>query len=209
MVNRKKVGTIILTGLFLLGGAVMPGTILASPPPGQNNARVSEAYFEQALDLGVNKEEAAKYLNPEINPRELLHAAAIANVSGKPFAEVLAMRNLANTWQDVEATLGITKEQLRTFHQKMMAEQMEEDFAIPKQMAFDLLVQKYDLHDILAANTLAKAANKTVVDVLAMKKINNFWKDVAQELGVDKDVLNLTINPGRAYAGPSDSPGIR
>jgi len=86
---------------------------------------------------------------------------------------------------------------------------MEVDFSIPKQMAFDLLVQKYDLHDILAANTLAKAANKTVVDVLAMKKINNFWKDVAQELGVDKDVLNLTINPGRAYAGPSDSPGIR
>jgi len=205
MVNRKKVGVIILTGLLLLGGTLMPNISLASPA-GENEAGGLEAYLTEALTLGIAKKEATKYLNPGIDPRELLHAGAIAKVSGKSFVEVLQMRNLANTWPDVETALGITKEQMHAFHINMMADQIEEDFAIPKQMTRDLLTQKYNPEDILMANAVATAANQPLTDVLAMKKINNKWKDVAQALGVDEKVLKLQIKPGRAYAG---GPGRR
>ncbi|WP_094607221.1 hypothetical protein SPSIL_057700 [Sporomusa silvacetica DSM 10669] len=205
MVNHKKIGVLILSCMFLLGEALVPCVSLASPTgssPGENVAGATEQLLAELLTLGIDKEAATKYLNPGIDPRELGLAATMAKVSGKSFVNVLQMKNLANTWTDVEQALGITKEQLHAFHLNMMADQMEEDFAIPRQTALDLLTQKYNPQDILAANVLATAAHKTIDDVLVMKKINNKWKDVAQTLGVDVKVLNLPMKLGRAYVGP-------
>ncbi|WP_094607220.1 hypothetical protein SPSIL_057710 [Sporomusa silvacetica DSM 10669] len=187
----------------------MPNISLASPPElpaGGNVAGATEQYLAEILTLGIDKKEATKYLKPGIDQHELLIAGMMAKVSGKSFVDVLQMKNLANTWPDIERALGITKEQMRAFHQNIMADQMEEDFAIPKQTAIDLLTQKYNPQDILAANALATSAHKTIDDVLAMRKINNKWKDVAQTLGVDVKVLNLPMKPGRAYSGLLSAP---
>ena len=48
----------------------------------------------------------------------------------------------------------------------------------------------YNPHDIVIAGKIAKDSNKNVKNVLAKKKINNKWSDVAKEFAVDiKDII--------------------
>ncbi|MBP2652409.1 MAG: hypothetical protein H6Q74_3234 [Firmicutes bacterium] len=203
MIQQKKVKIIIFTGMLILGGALIPSvTLAATPPPppgGEQVAESTDQYLAEAATLGIQKEEALKYLAPGSNQRDLLHAAVLAKVSGKPFLTVLQMKNLATPWQDVEAALNITYEELHAFHQNEEAVQFEKEFAIPKETTLELFAQHYHGPDIITAYKLAQAAGKPVVDILAMKKINNDWQDIAKTLGVDESIAMPPMNrPGQA-----------
>ena len=45
--------------------------------------------------------------------------------------------------------------------------------------------------------------------MLALKRINNRWDDVAQELGLDSDILREAFRPGWMMGGPGmGGPGM-
>ncbi len=49
---------------------------------------------------------------------------------------------------------------------------------------------------------------KSARDILAMKRINNGWDDVAKELGLDASVLREAFRPGWMMGGPGMGPGM-
>ena len=71
-----------------------------------------------------------------------------------------------------------------------------------------LLREGYHPRDVRAAGILGKAANKSARDILAMKKINNGWDDVAKELGLDAKVLREAFRPNWMMGGPGMGPGM-
>jgi hypothetical protein len=188
MIIQKRVLITILVGVFVLAGAMTPYVIQAAP------AKDSGMAIQQIADTyGIDKDVMEKYLHQGIKPNELKRAAMLAKASGKTLPDVLAMKTLANTWQDVGVSLNVTKEQLRTLYQNMTAVRIEKNLAIPQKSTFDLLQQGYRAHDIIMANMLAQNTQKSVPDVMAMKKINNNWHDVAQTLGVNDETFKQDL----------------
>ena len=91
----------------------------------------------------------------------------------------------------------------------LMAGRLADDKTnLTKDEARELLREGYHPRDVRAAGILGKAANKSARDVLALKKINNGWDDVAKELGLDAGVLREAFRPGWMMGGPGMSPGM-
>ena len=62
-------------------------------------------------------------------------------------------------------------------------------------------------HFRLAVTKLAKLSNKDIQTVLDMKKINNRWGDVAEQLGVDRSALRPNMGKGQFRGhGPQGGP---
>jgi len=112
-------------------------------------------------------------------------AAVLAEASGKSLRDVMALKNPDISWKDVALSLGVTKEQIKAVHQDIAAIKLENKFSIPNQTGLDLLRQGYHPRHIAIANILSKKTGKSINDILGMKKINNAWYDVANDLGVD------------------------
>jgi hypothetical protein len=186
-----------LTGVLMVAGTVVLQPLLAqaSPkgdcPPAPGREKMVERL---TADLGLSQEEAKRFLQPGVSPRELGRAAMLAKASGKPLTEVLTMKTLSNSWQEVEQALGVTPEQLRALHQDMLAARLAADVPILKSTALALLQQRYAPPDIAMAGTLAQAAGKPVGEVLAMRKINNQWPDVAKDLGLSKEAFEAATD---------------
>ena len=60
-----------------------------------------------AENIEVDKEIVTKLLEDNYHPRDIRIAGTLAKYSGKNIYEVLGMRNINNTWFDVEHTLGV------------------------------------------------------------------------------------------------------
>ena len=100
------------------------------------------------------------------------------------------MKTEDTNWQDIGKSLGVTREQVREQMDAMTAAHIAQRGNIDQAAVLALLKDGYQAHDIMAASVLAKQSGKDVQSVLAMKKINNRWSDVAEQLGVDKSVLH-------------------
>ena len=142
-----------------------------------------------AATFGVDKNEILSALNDNADFRSIGHAAMLAKVSGKSFKDVLAMKTRDNQWRDVEKSLGVTQDQLRSEMDNLFAARMAESGNVDAETAKALLKKGYLSWDIEAAAVCAKESGKSIQDVLDMKKINNRWSDVAKSLGVDEKKL--------------------
>ena len=91
---------------------------------------------------------------------------------------------MKSDWRDVESKLGITYEQIRDAEMQMFVADLAEDTGASEKTIKSLLDEGYDPHDIEIAGYLAKESKKDIKKVLGMRKINNHWSDVADELGV-------------------------
>ena len=117
---------------------------------------------------------------------DIHYAAIFAKVSGKSFQQVFAMKS---DWFDVMQKLGITHEQYEEAVLDLMATDIAERGNVDKETVKKLLNNHYMPRDIMIASRLAKASKKDIQSILNMKKINQRWGDVANELGVDKNLV--------------------
>lgn len=192
--SKKAIATAAALSVIALGVAV-PGFVQAADQkdcPGfhQRHQMSPEQMAEKmSARLGISKADLEKYRANGLNPRDIGHAAFLAKVSSKTIDEVVSLKTKDNSWKDVTSNLGITKEQIKSARQNMMADRITEKTAADKNVALDLLGQGYHGKDIMMAAVLAKPTNKPIDEILSMKKINNTWHEVASELGVSQETM--------------------
>ena len=200
----RRIAIGLLSGAVLLAGSVAAYTVQAASttsdtqvtanngqkPPKPPKMDADKAAQHLADTFGVSKDEVLSYVKSNKNDfRDALHGAMLSKLSGKSFADVMALKTSSNQWSDVETTLGVSREQVKNLKDQMMASRMAKDGNISEEAAQKLLQQGYHPRDIQSAALLAKASGKDIQSVLDMKTIRNSWKDVASELKVDAKVL--------------------
>ena len=171
-----------------------------------------EAAARAAEMFGVDEAEVAAYLaeNPRAF-RDIFPCSMLAKTSGHSFAEVMAIYEEQGDWRAVGESLGVTREMIHETMGELMAARIADDKTnLTPDEARVLLREGYHPRDVRAAGILGKAANKNAREILAMKKINNGWDDVAKELGLDAKVLREAFRPGWMMGGPGmGRPGMR
>ena len=201
----KKVLARMLIGLFLLSGIAISSVTYANPknnhPPMQGP---SPDFFAQTFsnDFNLDYDEVSTYFHQGVNPHDMMVAASIAKVSNRSLTKVLSLKTLANTWNDVGQSLGVTKEQIREFGNDMMATKLSKDVSASKDEVLDLIKSGYMPHDIVMAEILSKETQKGATNILSMKKINNRWSEVAQSLGVDNESFNQDLQKYHIMRSP-------
>lgn len=198
---KKKLLAGLLGGALIFTGA----QTLAAPdePPDPDQAWQEEAaaniggwakYF--STKYGVDSAQVEKALNDGYHIEDVRSAAILAKLSGKNFSDVLAMKV---DWPQVADKLGVSREQIKQFYMQ------ERDEAFAKRAGIDVNTFKaltkdgYDPRDIDIAGKIAKASGKDIKSVLAKRKINNTWEDVAKSFGVD--MKTIMPPPGRHHRG--------
>ncbi|MEN6413370.1 MAG: hypothetical protein ABFC84_11545 [Veillonellales bacterium] len=204
----KKTLAGILAGTFILAGASAPFLVNAA----ENNDRDSRPAYRQCQhqkptpeqmaqrlseDLSVSQDSILQYQAKGMNFRDISRAAFLANASGKSMDEVISYKTTDNTWRDVAEKLGITKEQIKAARQNIAAARLNTKLGMDKEAVLDLLQQGYHPRDIAMANELAQNTGSSINDVLNEKKINNTWRDVADNLGVDSDTFKQDLQDVR------------
>jgi hypothetical protein len=202
MLSKKALASLI-AGTFIMAGAVSPFTVQAAdieaPPAMQDKGgpgcqrqghNPQEMAQHLADDFGIDQATVLQYSEKGMNFRDIGQAAMLANASGQSLDTVISHKTYLNSWKDVADKLGVTKEQMKTAHQNIIANSLNKKSGVNKQTAINLLQQGYHPRDIGMASELAKNTGKTLGDILAMKKINNTWLDVATILGVNQDTFN-------------------
>ncbi len=200
LTRKSMIG--LATGVLMLAGTASFSTVQAAAenggswqPPAMQQCHFNPDEIAQRIadTYGVNKEAVLKYHNEGVNFKEVFQGAFLAKASGKSLKEVMEVKTYDNTWQDVAQALGVTKEQMKATHNEIAAAQLESELHISKQLSLDLMQQGYRARDIAVANALANNTGKPIIDVLAMKEINNTWHDVASALGVDDNTFQQDI----------------
>lgn len=188
----------LTAGVVILTGSVSPLAVQAvvendgacqTPAMHQRHFDPEKIAQRIAEKYDVNKDDVLKYCNDGIRFKDISKAAFLAKASNKSLKEVMEVKTYDNTWKDVAQSLGVTREQMKATRNDIAATRLETKLQISKQTSLALLQQGYRAHDIAVANALSNNTNKPINDVLAMKKINNTWHDVASDLGVDDNTL--------------------
>ncbi len=221
---KKKIVAAMAAGGVLLGASFLGGVGAAQGYDGHHGAPMEhhrmerapwrmndeEAAARAAEMFGVDEAEVKAYLaeNPRAF-REVFPCSMLAKTSGHSFAEVMAIYEEQGDWRAVGDSLGVTREMIHETMGEMMAARLADDKTnLTPEEARTLLREGYHPRDVRAAGILGKAANKNARDILAMKRINNGWDDVAKELGLDAKVLREAFRPGWMMGGPGMGPGM-
>lgn len=203
--NKKSIIG-LLAGVVVLAAAVSPFIVQAAADNNQSDRpAMHQRHFDPdkiaqriADTYGVDKQEILNYNKEGIKFKDLSRASLLAKASGKTLKEVMTAKTYDNTWKDVANSLGLTQEQIKATRHDIAAARLEKQVNIPKQTAFDLMQQGYRTHDIVVANALSKNTGKSITDILALKKINNTWHDVANNLGVDDSTFKQDMKDIKA-----------
>ena len=175
--------------------------------PGHMKMEPEKAAKQMAQQFGLEESEILAALKDNRDFRDVGQAAMLAKVSGKSFSDVLAMKQDGKDWQEVTKTLGVTKEQIHDTMNSMMTDGIATEGKTDRATVEKLMGEGYNPWDIMSAGKLANASGKDIQSVLGMKKINNQWKDVAKDLGVDENLLKPDWSKGPGFGGPMGGPG--
>lgn len=176
-------------------------------PDGQPKMTTDEVAQHIAASFGVDEKQVKSALDEQKDFRDIGRAAMLAKISGKSFEEVLALKTDDKDWRTIGRSLGVTREKVESVRCEMTAKDLSQDGDIDEATAMSLLKDGYEPWDISCASVLAKAANKDIQSVLDLKKINNRWGDVADQLGVDRRELKKFHGPGPHGMGEHHGPG--
>ena len=145
----------------------------------QRAKEISERY-------GVSQAEVDAALKNRVPFDDIRIAAKLAKLSGRSFSEVLAMKV---DWRQVAEKLGLTHQQIEEYTKNERLEDLANRSKLDKKTVESLLNDNYSPHDITIAGFIANESGKNVKNVIAKKKINNSWEDVAKEFKVDLSKL--------------------
>jgi len=203
----KKLVIGLVSGAVIMTGTIIPFAAQAAESNGvggpgygmhQRNCDSDKLARNLADTFGVTKEAVLKYQQQGVRMKDLKRASFLAKASGKSLEEVMAAKTFTNTWKDVAQVLGVTKENMKTTRQDITSGQLEKTLNISKKTSLELMQQGYHSRDIAVANELANNTGKSLSDILSMRRINNTWKDVAQNLGVGNDTYKQDLQAVRA-----------
>ena len=182
---KKKVLIGLLSGAIFINGSfsAYAANNEENVPPKVN---LNEMAKEISSQYDVNEKEVLAALNEQRSLDDIYYAAIFAKVSGKSFRQVFAMKS---DWFDVMQALGISKEKYEATVLELMAKDISERSDVSEAEVKKLLNNHYHPRDIRIAGRLAKAAGKNVQSVLDMKKLNQRWIDIADELKVDRNLV--------------------
>ncbi|HWR31328.1 MAG TPA: hypothetical protein VN631_15995 [Negativicutes bacterium] len=201
-ISGKNAVVGLVLGAFVLASAMTPLAVLAAERGDCVNAgyAMQRPHFDPAKisqklaeTFGINQDDVVNYQQQGVSYRDLARASFMAKASGQPLKAVMAAKTYDNTWQDVAQTLGVTAERMQATRHDIAATKLEKNLGLAKQTSLDLMQQGYRSRDIAVANELAKNTSKPIGDILAMRKINNTWSDVAQTLGVNETTLKQDL----------------
>ncbi|WP_177504311.1 hypothetical protein [Anaerosinus sp.] len=199
----KKFIALALAGAFALGGFALtnlPESIAnAAAKSAQNfdcptmhprfggDQQITNKEMAKNMEecFGISQQSILDYHNQGWQMHDLHRAASIAKLSGKQIGDILNVKTTTNTWRDVADSFGVTKEQMNEFRQQLMSERIAKSTGMNKSILNQLVKEGYRPHDIVMANALAEKSGKDIKSVLSMKQINNHWKDIASQLGID------------------------
>lgn len=143
-----------------------------------------------ADEFGLNKEEIKQAFVKNTDFRDIGQAALLAKLSGKSFKEVLDYKQGGCTWPETENWCGVTHETVKAELDNQVSARIHRRFSnVSQDEARKLLQDGYHPMDIEAASILSSKSGKNVEYVLSLKKINNSWKDVAEELGLKNVIM--------------------
>ncbi len=195
---KKKLVAGLLSGALLFTGGLAINDAQAAEKPAKNihqtdnrdhherpqltEEQINETAKNLAAKYGVSQTEIATALKNNAHFGDIEHAAMLAKISGRSFSEVLAMKC---DWWQVAEKLGVTPEQFDAFMKEEMLARLVEESSLDKKTVEGLLNENYAPHDILIAGAIAKESGKNVKTVIAKRKVNNTWEDVAKEFNVD------------------------
>lgn len=214
MTQRKMIAGIV-AGLLLTAGGF--GVLSAQSKSGDNPQQhmfakgerpngqapkmdAAEAAKHVAEIFDVDEKQVKSAIDENKDFRDIGQAALIAKVSGKSFKDVMALKTDDKDWHEIGESLGVTREKVEEVRQDMTAQRLSQSGNIEEDAALKLLKDGYQPRDIDYAAAIAKASGKDIQSVLDHKKINNRWRDVAKEFGVDESVLQQNTE-GRGYRG--------
>ena len=161
----------------------------------------SQRIKEFADYYGVNQSEVEAALKNHVHFEDLKTAAVLSKLSGKSFSEVLAMKT---DWRQVAEKLGVSREQFENYKKNEMLEGLAKFSKLDKKTVESLLKDNYSPHDITFAGLIANESGKNVKSILAKKKINNDWEDVAKEFNVDLSKFKKDRGNGHGFGrGPA------
>lgn len=197
--SKKKIGALAI-GTIMTFGAAFPALSEAAkadgapptpPAPswGPHNEFWRHWRPNTKNELNISRADVDKYVQQGYTPRDVFRAALIAKAGGQSVDKVLSYKTADTTWHYVMSKAGVTEQQLQKTREEIFADAVAQQTDIDKSKVESLIDQGYRGRDIVAAAQLAKASNKSVDDVLGMKKINNDWRDVAESLGVNWDSI--------------------
>ena len=224
---KKKMIAGIVAGAVLLGGGL--GTLSAQAESNSEQARqgrpphdrqqgqsrhpqvqmsAQEASKHVAETFGVSQSEVKEAIEAKEDFRDIGQAAMYAKISGKSFKEVLSLHKNQQDWREIGKSLGVSHAQVREAMLEMRAMHIGQKGLLDQKRALALLKNGYQSQDITMAAILAKESGKDIQAVLDMKKINNRWSDVADQLGVDKSKLRPEggRHGDRSQGGPQGGP---
>lgn len=186
---KNKIVAGLLSGALLFTGAA---PVFAAPP--QWNAEEDQ---ELAANIdgwtnyltkkyGVDSLQVRAALTQGVHIRDIQIAAVLSKLSGKSFSDVLSMKM---DWIQVAEKLGVTREKVDEFYRQQMGEQLAQDSAVDINTLRTLLKEGYKPRDLVIAGRIAKLSGKDIKTVLAKRKINNTWRDVAKSFGLSFEQL--------------------
>ena len=149
----------------------------------------------------MKKDEVLKALDNNTDIRDIGQAAMFAKLSGKSFSSVLGMKS---DWRDVAKKLGISAEDIRKEQARALALRVAKRTDLKEAKVQELLKAGYAPQDVEIAARIAKAAGKDIDTVLAARKINNQWRDVAKDFGVSEEQISRKGERRVAGAHPDD-----
>ena len=196
---KQKILAGILSGAMIFGSGVAINSAYAEPPAEEqqefdnkperqqmNEEQLNDYAKKLAEYYGLDQSEIATALQNRVHFDDIRNAATLAKISGKSFSEVLAMKV---DWRQVAEKLGVTREQVEEFMKNERFEGLVQNSKLDRKTVESLLNEHYDPRDITVAGIIANASGKNVKSILAKRKINNSWDDVAKEFGVDLQKL--------------------
>lgn len=139
-----------------------------------------------ADEFGLDRQQLLDYNTQGWHFRDLHRAAFIAYAGQKPLSDVLNAKTASNRWYDVERALGVTPEQCDDARDRLFSRYLASGLQANEKDIQSFLKDGYHPRDIAIAYTLAEKAGKSAKSVLGMKKINNYWSDVAEALGISE-----------------------
>ena len=216
----------LLAGTMLTAGAIGFSFAQAAPaaerttaeaegmscPPGHMKLDAAQAAEKLADTFGLDKAEILSALqDKQISFHDAGRAAMLAKASGKPFAEVAAMKTSAVHWPEIEKKLGVSREKVKAVMDELLAARLEKQAGIAPTVTAALLQNGYRPWDIEAAGVLSRLSGKDIQWVLDQKKISNTWNEVAKSLGIEEKALRGAIQPGEGpgmgwMGGPAGGP---
>ncbi|WP_196592302.1 hypothetical protein [Pectinatus frisingensis] len=205
--SKKKMGALAVGAVMTFGAAFPALTFAAS----QNDAYGSPydcyqgqgigghhkngMFAEMEKELNISKADFDNYRTKGYSGRDVMHAAIIAKASGKSLDKVISYKTADTTWHYVMGKVNVTDDQLRQVHQDLFTDGISQRTGVDKSAITNLFKQGYNGRDIMIAAELSKVSSKSIDDVMAMKKVNNTWKDVADSLGVNRASFRQDFGP--------------